>query len=76
MAKKDITFMELGYDERKILLMALGLKSNDLHCYYCNKKINYKICSIMPALKRTENCIILCNNPLCLCEYLTKQEKK
>lgn len=68
--KKELQFQKLDSKERKLLLISLGIPLKDMRCYYCNCKVDYKTCGIMPPLKKGEIGRITCNSPLCISEYL------
>ena len=65
-----LKFEKLGEKERKLLLTALDFNPNKLKCKYCKKKVDYKICGIMPPLKKGAFGIITCDNLLCISHYL------
>ncbi len=71
----DLDFSELGNKERKLLLTALEIPLDNLQCYYCADNVDYKICGIMPPLKRGEIGRITCSSPLCISEYLMEYEE-
>jgi len=73
MSEKEMKFMQLGKKERKLLLKALDFNTENLFCEFCGEKISYERCSIMPSLS-SKQATILCESPLCLCEYLTIME--
>ena len=73
--EKEMKFEQLGVKERGLLLKALDFDKDNLVCELCNEKISYERCSIMPSLKTSKKqATILCESPLCLCEYLTIME--
>jgi len=55
---------------RKLLLLALDIDIHKMRCFYCNQRTSYKICGIMPPLKRGEKGRITCDSPICVLEYL------
>lgn len=68
-------FKQLKPEHRKILLEALDIDYNNLKCKFCNEKVNYIDCGIMPPInKKNENAVIICNSPLCISTYLTEIE--
>jgi len=72
----DIKFMKLGVKERALLLKALNIKIDRLYCQFCKKRMSYKTCCIMPAVGRKKIASIVCDSPLCIAEYFTKEEEK
>jgi hypothetical protein len=73
--KKKLEFQTLGREERKILLKALDIDLDGLHCQYCDELLDYKKCSILPPLETTMLATILCSSPLCIITYLDKEEE-
>lgn len=71
----EIEFQTLGHEERKLLLKALDISLDNMQCYYCAEKVDYKTCGIMPPINRGETARITCSSPLCFCEYLEDLEK-
>ena len=71
---EDIKIQTLGAKERKLLLKALDLSLDNMQCYYCEEKVDYKTCGIMPAIAHGETARIICDSPLCVCEYLEDLE--
>ena len=67
-------FETLGEEERKLLLEALDVKTDNLKCKYCNENVEVKSCGIMPPLKDGE-VVITCNSPLCIMTYLVDLEE-
>ena len=66
---------KLRKEERKLLLKALGIPIEDLHCCYCNTKVSYESCCIMPSLNDMEKARIVCDSPLCVSNYLSDFEE-
>ena len=74
--REELKFEKLGKKERKLLLKALDIDYTNLKCQYCNKKVTYDNCAIMPSVNTKELATITCNSPLCVCEYLESFESK
>lgn len=74
--RDNIDFQSLRPQERKLLLSALDIGMKNIQCFYCGNKTNYKICGIMPPLKKGEKGRITCDNPCCILEYLEDLERK
>lgn len=72
----ELKVQTLGTKERKLLLKALDISLDNMQCYYCAEKVNYKTCGIMPPIKRRETARIICDSPLCVCEYLEYLEEE
>jgi len=70
-----IKFEELKPQERKLLLSALDIDLRKMRCCYCGEKVSYKVCGIMPPLKRGEKGKITCDSPICILEYLQDLRK-
>ena len=75
MDTEKLKFETLGEKERKLLLSALEIPMNNMQCFYCAEKIDYRTCGIMPPLSRGEIGRITCSSPLCICEYLDDYAK-
>ena len=73
--KKEIKFETLGIPERRVLLTVLGYKLNKLKCQFCNEKVKYETCGIMPATDKRRLATITCSSPMCISEYLIKMEE-
>ena len=74
--REELKFEKLGKKERKLLLKALDIDYTNLKCQYCNEKVTYDNCAIMPSVNTKELATITCNSPLCVCEYLESFESK
>lgn len=72
----EIKFEKLGRKERKLLLKALDIDYTNLKCQYCNEKVTYDNCAIMPSVDTKQLATIICNSPLCVCEFLEAFESK
>ena len=70
----EMKIEKLGKDERNLLLKALDIDWTNLKCQYCNKKVYYTDCGIMPSVNTTQLATITCNSPLCICEFLEALE--
>ena len=73
--KKEIQFETLGKKERELLLKALSFNKYNLKCQFCKEKVSYESCCILPALKTKRQATILCDSPLCISEYLVKDDE-
>jgi len=67
-------FSTLGKEERKLFLKAIKVPTQNMQCYYCAERVDYRTCGIMPPLERGERARITCSSPLCICEYLEDVE--
>ena len=77
MKKVDINkieCMQLNQAEMELMRTALNIKEEELICYYCKEKVIGKKYGIMPS--NNDKPIIICDSPLCMCEYLQEHEKK
>lgn len=72
----ELKFEKLGKKERKLLLKALDIDYTNLKCQYCNKKVTYDNCAIMPSVDTKQLATIICDSPLCICEFLEAFESK
>lgn len=72
--KKELKFEKLGKKERALLLLALDIDKDNLKCQFCNKKVVYDECCIMPAIETKQLATITCSSPLCISTYLTAAE--
>lgn len=63
-------FEKLGGPERKLLLTALNFDIEKLFCQFCNEKVAYEKCGIMPPINTSQLATITCNSPLCISTYL------
>lgn len=68
-------FMTLGKKERKILLTALSIPLKGLKCRYCNEKVKYENCSILPAVFDDFLATIACGSPVCISQYLEEMNR-
>jgi hypothetical protein len=66
--------LELGNNERMILLDILGFDKDNLRCQFCNKKTSYNECFIMPPIK-TKNKATILDSIICFAMYLGELEK-
>lgn len=73
MRTKELKFEKLEAKERKLLLQALDISFRNMKCHYCDEKVSYKTCGIMPPLGNGK-VIITCDSPLCITEYLAYLE--
>lgn len=68
-------FEKLGKPERRLLLRALDIDSDNLKCQYCSEKTTYDVCGIMPPIGTKMLATIVCyGSPLCIIEYLQDLE--
>lgn len=69
-------FETLGKEERKLLLSALDINTDNLSCHYCKEKVQYDTCGIMPPLDdKKKLAIITCSSPLCIISYLEDEKE-
>ena len=71
---KDLKFETSGKKERALLLLALDINKDNLKCQFCNEKVNYEDCRIMPSVKTKELATITCNSPVCISTFLREAE--
>jgi hypothetical protein len=67
--------LKLGDKERKILLDILGFDKDGLRCQFCDKKIDYENCFILPPVMTKKKATIL-DSIVCFSEYLGLQERE
>ncbi len=76
MDAKEMKIEKLGEKERMILLRAIDIDWTDLKCQYCKEKVYYTNCGIMPSINTKQLATIICDSPLCICEYLESLESE
>ena len=72
--KIPLKFSKLEPEQMKLLLTAFDFDLDDLKCKYCGVKTTYDKCAIMPPLNNGKKHVILCDSPVCMCDYLDDDE--
>lgn len=72
---EKVKIEKLPSKARRLLFKALEININNLRCYYCQEKLDYKTCGIMPPLNKKEKARITCDSPICIVEYIEDFEK-
>ena len=71
MSKEEREFIQINTKEMNLLREALGIKLTK--CHYCKEKIDFKKNKYGILNKPTR---LVCNSPLCICEFLDEDESK
>lgn len=74
MKTSKIKFKHLGGKEMILLLKALGYKLNKSKCQFCKDKLKVNKFGILPPTDKRRTASLVCNSPLCVCEYLEKMD--
>lgn len=67
---EELKIASIKKEERKVLLNTLGINVYTMKCQYCNKKVFYEKCCIMPPVATRRNATILCDSILCMTEFI------
>jgi len=72
--KKEIEFIQLPIESKRLLFKALDLPTEGNICHYCKQPVEFSKVSLMPAYDGSVGWV-LCDSPLCICEYLEEESK-
>ena len=72
--KKEMEYIQLPIESKRLLFKALDLPTEDNICHYCKEKVEFGKVSLMPAWDGSIG-YVLCGSILCIAEYLEEESQ-